>query len=69
MHVHPLPNELFFAPAAELAARVRARELSPVDLMHATLERIDALNPRVNAIVSIRPAEQLRPWRDQWPRP
>ncbi len=54
-----LPNELFFESAVELVARVRGGELSPVDLMRATLERIDAVNPQVNAIVSLRPAEQL----------
>jgi Asp-tRNA(Asn)/Glu-tRNA(Gln) amidotransferase A subunit family amidase len=56
----PTPTaDLFFAPAVELAARIRTRELSPVDLMRATLERIEAINPRINAIVSMRPAEQL----------
>ena len=54
-----LPTELFFAPAVELVARVRGGELSPVDLMRATLERIEAVNPRINAIVSQRPAEEL----------
>ena len=54
-----LPNELFFEPAVELAARVRSGELSPVDLMRATLERIEAVNPRINAVVSQHPAEAL----------
>jgi aspartyl-tRNA(Asn)/glutamyl-tRNA(Gln) amidotransferase subunit A len=52
-------NELFFASATELSARLRRRELSPVELMRATLDRIDAVNPRLNAFVSLRPAEQL----------
>jgi aspartyl-tRNA(Asn)/glutamyl-tRNA(Gln) amidotransferase subunit A len=52
-------NELWFASAVELAALIRAGELSPVELMRATLERIDAVNPRLNAFVSLRPAEQL----------
>lgn len=52
-------RDLFFAPAADLAARIRTRELSPVELMRATLERIDAVNPRLNAFVSLRPPEQL----------
>ena len=51
--------DLFFAPAVELAAWIRTGQLSPVELMRATLERIDAVNPQLNAFVSMRPAEQL----------
>jgi aspartyl-tRNA(Asn)/glutamyl-tRNA(Gln) amidotransferase subunit A len=51
--------DLFFAPAVELAAMIRSRELSPADLMQATLERIEQINPRLNAFVSMRPADQL----------
>jgi len=52
-------REICFAPAHVLAARIRGRELSPVELMRATLERIDAVNPRLNAFVAMRPAEEL----------
>jgi len=52
-------TELFFASATELAARVHTGDLSPVELMHATLDRIAAVNTRLNAFVSMRPAEQL----------
>ena len=56
----PIPaGDLFFAPAFDLAAQIRTGELSPVELMRATLERIEAINPKVNALVSLRPAEQL----------
>ncbi len=54
-----LPEELFFAPAVELAALIRTKQVSPVELMRATLDRIDRLNPALNAIVAIRPAEEL----------
>jgi amidase len=37
--------------ATELARRIRARELSPVELMDATLRTIEDRNPRVNAFV------------------
>jgi len=53
------PRELCFAPAHVQAARLRSRELSPVELMRATLERIEAINPRLNAFVSMRPTEEL----------
>ncbi len=52
-------RDLFFTDASDLAQWIRQGELSPVDLMRATLERIDAVNPRLNAFVSLRPAEQL----------
>jgi len=56
----PTPaRDLFFAPAVDLAAQIRTGDLSPVELMRATLERIEAINLQVNAIVSLRPAEQL----------
>jgi amidase len=39
--------------ATELAAGIRSREFSVRDLMEAYLERIAAVNPRVNAIVTL----------------
>jgi amidase len=41
-------------PALELAAALRAGELSAVELLEACLAAVDALNPRVNAVI----------WRD-----
>ncbi len=52
-------TDLCFLPATELAALIRTRDLSPVELMRATLARIDAINPRLNAFVTMRPAEHL----------
>jgi Asp-tRNA(Asn)/Glu-tRNA(Gln) amidotransferase A subunit family amidase len=46
-------DELAFAPALELAARVRAREVSPVELAELYLERIDRLDPQLNAYVTV----------------
>ena len=43
--------------AVELVRRLKARELSCVELMAATLDRIDALNPTFNAIVARRARE------------
>jgi len=45
--------------ATELAASLAAGEVSCVELMQSTLARIDAHNPAINAIVSLRPAEEL----------
>ena len=42
-------TELCFLPATELVARYRARTLSPVEVTRAVLDRIEALNPKLNA--------------------
>ena len=39
--------------AAELAAAIRSKELSPVELMDAVLARIDARNPGINALIYV----------------
>ncbi|HZP41655.1 MAG TPA: amidase [Candidatus Binatia bacterium] len=51
--------DLAFAPAHVLAAAVRCGELSPVDLMQATLDRLAALNPVLNAFVALREDDAL----------
>jgi amidase len=45
--------------AKELAGVIAAQDLSAEDLMAATLDRIEALNPRFNAIVALRDRETL----------
>lgn len=45
--------DLLTLPAHELAARLRGRDISAAELLQATLARIDALNPRLNAVVGI----------------
>src|SRR5262252_4829387 len=52
-------TDLCFTPATELAAMIRRRTLSPVELMDAVLARIEALNPRLNAYVTV-DAERAR---------
>jgi len=47
-------ESLFKKPAAELANLVRSKDLSPVDLIDATLRRIEAVNPSINAFVALR---------------
>lgn len=46
-------DELAFAPALDLAARVRARELSPQELVELYRARIDRLDPQLNAFVTL----------------
>ena len=48
-----LSEELAYTTVAELAARIRRREVSPVEVLDATIERIEARNPSVNALVHL----------------
>ena len=45
--------DLTFASVADLAKLYRARKVSPVDVLQAALARIDAVNPTVNAVVTV----------------
>lgn len=46
-------GELWRISATELGRMLRAGELSPVELLDATLRRIERLNPAINAIIAI----------------
>jgi Asp-tRNA(Asn)/Glu-tRNA(Gln) amidotransferase A subunit family amidase len=52
-------TELIWTPAVELAALIRRRELSPVELVDTVLSRLDAVNPAINAFVTVT-ADQAR---------
>ncbi|WP_306318167.1 MULTISPECIES: amidase [unclassified Streptomyces] len=52
-------TELWQRPATELAAAVRAREVSSYEIVTSCLDRIEATNPKVNALVEVRPEETL----------
>ncbi len=45
--------ELAFLPITALAALLRAKKLSPVELVRVYLERIERLNPRLNAYLTV----------------
>jgi aspartyl-tRNA(Asn)/glutamyl-tRNA(Gln) amidotransferase subunit A len=47
-----MSTELIYSDATKLAELIRTREVSPVEIMQAHLDRIEALNPKVNAIVT-----------------
>lgn len=44
-------HDLLFRTASSLAAAIRAREISPVELMEACLDRVDEVNDRITAVV------------------
>jgi aspartyl-tRNA(Asn)/glutamyl-tRNA(Gln) amidotransferase subunit A len=43
----------YFLPVRELASRIRAKKLSPVELTTGCLERLEKLGPRYNAVVTV----------------
>ena len=52
-------SDLLRLPLTELTARLARRELSPVELMEATLARIEGVDGQLNAFVALRPREAL----------
>jgi amidase len=51
--------EICFLTAKELAARIRARDISAEEVMEAHLSQIDKVNPAVNAIVTLLPEQAM----------
>ncbi|HEY0546634.1 MAG TPA: amidase [Pyrinomonadaceae bacterium] len=50
-----MKDELTTKSLMELAALIRSREVSPVEVLEAHLSRIERLNPQLNAIVTLAP--------------
>ncbi len=46
-------RDLTFTPAGELVKLYRARRTSPLEVMQELLARVDAVNPTVNAVVTL----------------
>lgn len=53
------PDDVFFTSALDLAGRIQRREISSVELVKAYLDRIDEVNPQLNAVVQIVPERAL----------
>ena len=53
------PEDLGFLPATQLAELIRTKQISPVEYMQALLQRIDTLNPQVNAFAFFAPERAL----------
>ena len=43
-------NQLIDLTATEVARKIRAKEVSPLDVLDAAIERIEEVNPKVNAL-------------------
>ncbi|HEV8726310.1 MAG TPA: amidase [Candidatus Binatia bacterium] len=48
-----MTTSIFYSDATRLAELIRNREISPVEVMQAHLDRIEAVNPKINAIVTV----------------
>lgn len=48
-----MSDHLAYTPATQLAALVRTKALSPVELTRAVVDRIERLNPRLNAFCTL----------------
>src|ERR1700694_5341482 len=46
-------TEIIYSDATKLAELIRAREVSPVEVVQAHLDRFKAVNPKINAIVTV----------------
>jgi len=53
-------NELGYASAAEIAARIRRRDISPVEVIEAAIARIEERNPSLNALIYLGFADARR---------
>lgn len=47
-----MDTDLTYSDATKLAALIRNREVTSVEVVRAHLDRIDAINPKINAIVT-----------------
>jgi len=53
-------QDICFTPAKKLAQLLHARKLSAAEVMRAFIERIERVNPQVNAIVTFLPEQALK---------
>jgi amidase len=58
-HKLPPAGDVCAMPAVDLTAAIRAKKFSAREVMVAFLDRIEAVNPSVNAIVSLRDRDEL----------
>jgi Asp-tRNA(Asn)/Glu-tRNA(Gln) amidotransferase A subunit family amidase len=59
-----ITNDTLFANVSELAAQIRARKLSPVELTEAYLQRLETVGRRLNAVAYVMRETALREARE-----
>lgn len=50
---YPMASDIIYSDATKLAGLIRTREISPVEVMQAYLDRITAVDPKLNSIVAV----------------
>src|SRR5262249_28674538 len=55
-----LDEEILYLPVRELARRIQARTISPVELTRSYLDRSEKLGPKLNAYATLTPELALR---------
>ncbi|HXA95348.1 MAG TPA: amidase [Candidatus Dormibacteraeota bacterium] len=53
-------DDLCWMSAATLAPAIKRRKISPVEVMNAVLARVERVNPRLNAFVTLTPDQALK---------
>jgi aspartyl-tRNA(Asn)/glutamyl-tRNA(Gln) amidotransferase subunit A len=53
-------DDLCWMSASVMAAAIRKRKVSPVEVMTAVLDRIERVNPRLNAFVTLTPEQAMK---------
>ena len=48
-----MKTDILFSDATQLAELIRTRQVSPVEVVQAHLDRIATVNPKINAIVTL----------------
>jgi aspartyl-tRNA(Asn)/glutamyl-tRNA(Gln) amidotransferase subunit A len=56
----PSADPIYYKDATELASLIRAKQLSSREIVQALLERIAAVNPKINAIVTLLAEDALK---------
>ncbi|MCC7107244.1 MAG: amidase [Chloroflexi bacterium] len=59
-----MSRELAFATIAELAPRLAAREISPVEVVRAAVEQAERVQPRINCFISLLPDHAMAAARE-----
>src|ERR1700761_1509414 len=49
-------DPIYYQDATSLAELIRNREISPVEVVKAHLDRIEAVSPQINAVITLAPA-------------
>lgn len=53
------PDDICFLPAAEMAGLIARRELSPVDITRSVIDRVERLEPSLNAFAHFAPEQAI----------